>query len=101
MLSFQLRAVEKIRRLRPDLRTVLHLWRRPDPAAATRFWGVGLEDRAARPRIVAQARSLGLAPTVFTVNDPARMRELADLGVAGIFTDRPDVLRGVLAQAGD
>jgi glycerophosphoryl diester phosphodiesterase len=101
MLSFQLRAVEKIRRLRPDLRTVLHLGRRPDPAAATRFWGVGLEDRAARPRIVARARSLGLATTVFTVNDPARMRELAALGVTGIFTDRPDVLRDVLAQVGD
>jgi glycerophosphoryl diester phosphodiesterase len=100
MLSFHVRAVEQVRRLRPDLRTVLHLGRRPEPAAATRFWGVGLEERAARPRVVAQARSLGLATTVFTVNDPMRARELADLGVTGIFTDRPNVLRGVLAQVG-
>lgn len=29
--------------------------------------------------------------TVYTVNDPARMRDLAELGVTGIFTDRPDL----------
>lgn len=100
MLSFRLRALEKVRRLRPDLRSVLHLGPRPDPAAASRFWGIGLEDEAARPRVVAEARSLGLATTIFTVNEPARMRELAELGVTGIFTDRPAVLRDVLTQVG-
>jgi glycerophosphoryl diester phosphodiesterase len=33
---------------------------------------------------------------VFTVNEPARMRELASLGVDGIFSDRPGLLRDVL-----
>jgi glycerophosphoryl diester phosphodiesterase len=98
VLSFKIRALEQVRRWRPDLRTVLHLGRRPDPAAATRFWGVGFEDGAARPRKIAQAQGLGLATTVFTVNDPVRMRALADLGVAGIFTDRPGVLREVLGR---
>ncbi len=98
MLSFRVRTVEKIRRRRPDLRTVLNLGRRPDPAAASGFWGVGVDDGTVRPRIVARARSLGLATTVFTVNDPARMRELADLGVTGIFTDRPAVLREALVH---
>ena len=37
------------------------------------------------------AQRLGLETTVFTVNDEARMLELRDLGVSGIFTDRPDL----------
>jgi glycerophosphoryl diester phosphodiesterase len=59
---------------------------------------VGFRDDAARPRQIALARSLGLATTVFTVNEPARMRELVSLNVSGIFTDRPALLRQVLAQ---
>jgi glycerophosphoryl diester phosphodiesterase len=35
---------------------------------------------------------------VFTVNDPARMLELATLGVTGIFTDRPALARRTLAR---
>ena len=85
------RALEQARRLRPGLRLVLHLGPRPDPLAATRFWGVGFEDRAARPRLLARARSHGLATTVYTVNDPARMLELARLGVTAIFTDSPEL----------
>ena len=97
VVSFEIRALDQVRRLRPDLRSVLHLGRRPDPAAATRFWGVGFEDGAARPRVIGVAQGLGLATTVYTVNDEARMRELAALGVTGIFTDRPDLLRRVLS----
>jgi glycerophosphoryl diester phosphodiesterase len=102
ILSGRIRALESARRVRPDLRMVLHLGkRRPDPAAATRFWGVGFEDSTARPRVVALAQSLGLATTVYTVNEARRMLELAALGVTGIFTDRPDLLRQTLeAQRG-
>ncbi len=97
ILSSHMRALDSARRLRPDLRMVLHLstWR-PDPTAARGYWGVGFEDRTARPRIIALAQSLGLATTVYTVNEPRRMLELAALGVTGIFTDRPDLLRRTL-----
>jgi glycerophosphoryl diester phosphodiesterase len=97
ILSGRVRALEAAQRVRPDVRLVLHLGkRRPDPTAATRFWGVGLEDRTARPRVIVLAQSLGLATTVYTVNEPRRMLELAALGVTGIFTDRPDLLRRTL-----
>jgi glycerophosphoryl diester phosphodiesterase len=33
---------------------------------------------------------------VYTVNDEERMLELAALGVDGIFSDRPELLRSVL-----
>jgi glycerophosphoryl diester phosphodiesterase len=99
VLSFRIRDLQQAKRARPDLRYVLHLGRRPDPAAATAFWGVGFHDRSARPRQIALARSLGLAVSVFTVNDAARMRELVSLGVDAILTDRPGLLRSVLAEA--
>lgn len=97
ILSGRIRALEAAQRVSPGVRLVLHLGkRRPDPTAATRFWGVGFEDRTARPGVISLAQSLGLATTVYTVNEPRRMLELAALGVAGIFTDRPDLLRRTL-----
>jgi len=42
------------------------------------------------------AHELGLLVKVWTVNDAERMEELIDLGVDGIITDYPDILRDVL-----
>jgi len=67
-------------------------------AAARGVWAVGLEDRRATPRALARAQRLGLATTVYTVNDVARMRELAALGVSGLFTDRPDLALAALRR---
>ena len=47
-----------------------------------------------------EAHGLGLEVVVWTVNDPARMRALIDLGVDGIITDYPGRLRRVLAEKG-
>jgi len=65
-------------------------------AAASYAWGVGFHDSRVTRRGLAKARALGFTTTVYTVNDPARMRELAALGVDGIFSDRPDLLRATL-----
>ena len=89
VVSFEQRALQQVR----GLRTLQHVGlgisiRR----AATFAWGVGFWDRRARRRGIELASSLGLKTTVYTVNEPARMRELAALGVDGIFSDRPDLL---------
>jgi glycerophosphoryl diester phosphodiesterase len=49
---------------------------------------------------VRQAHKLGLTVVVWTVNDPKDMARLIDLGVDGIISDRPDVLRAVAAKKG-
>ncbi|TAJ55129.1 MAG: glycerophosphodiester phosphodiesterase [Nevskiaceae bacterium] len=43
-------------------------------------------------RLVADAKSRGLAVYVYTVNDPEEYRRLAALGIDGVFTDYPDRL---------
>ena len=69
---------------------------------ASRYaWGVGFNDRRVTRRGLGKARRLGLLTTVYTVNEPERMRELAAFGVGGIFSDRPDLLRRVLAARPD
>lgn len=51
-------------------------------------------------RTVAMAHRIGLPVHVWTVDDPADMTRLLDLGVDGILTDRADLLRAVLRNRG-
>ncbi|MEO8850723.1 MAG: glycerophosphodiester phosphodiesterase family protein, partial [Allobranchiibius sp.] len=37
---------------------------------------------------------------VWTIDDPASMHRLLDMGVDGIMTDRADLLKGVLVDRG-
>jgi glycerophosphoryl diester phosphodiesterase len=94
VVSFDARALQAVR----GRRVLQHVGLGTSIAKAARYaWGVGFADRRVTRRGLAKARRLGLVTTVYTVNDPARMRELATLGVDGIFSDRPDLLRQVLA----
>jgi glycerophosphoryl diester phosphodiesterase len=97
ILSFEPGALRAVRRLRPGLRTIQHVGFGVSVRRAGDAWGVGFANERVTPRAIARAQSAGLATTVYTVNEPARMLELGALGVTGIFTDRPDLARRTLA----
>ena len=89
------------------------------PRAVTRLrlrsWGLHLDTGAAAcvqvplawhglpvvdGRFVRAAHRLGLQVHVWTINDEATMRRLLDLGVDGVITDRPSLLKHVLQERG-
>ncbi|MEO8499500.1 MAG: glycerophosphodiester phosphodiesterase [Vicinamibacteria bacterium] len=67
-------------------------------AAAASVWSPNSADLSAAA--VAESHELGLLVIPWTVNDPADMARLIDMGVDGLISDRPDVLRKVLVGKG-
>ncbi len=67
-------------------------------AAGGRIWSPDYGDVDARS--IAEAHELGLPVIVWTVNQPADMARLIDIGVDGIISDRPDLLREQAAKKG-
>ena len=53
-----------------------------------------------RPGVLAAAHRHGIAVHVWTIDEPAEMRRLLDMGVDGIMTDRPAALRKVMIERG-
>jgi glycerophosphoryl diester phosphodiesterase len=49
---------------------------------------------------IAEAQGLGLRVVVWTVNKPEDMTRMIELGVDGIISDRPDLLRQVAGEKG-
>ena len=100
--SFHLPTIDRVKELDPDIATGLLTFIDPLPVD-----GIGLavagghdalhpHDATVDAELVAAAHAAGLAVNVWTVDDPARIRALADFGVDGIVTNVPDVARAVL-----
>ncbi|RZS43737.1 glycerophosphoryl diester phosphodiesterase [Herbihabitans rhizosphaerae] len=91
-------------------RSVLALWasgwnRRLPVSRAIRGFSAQVPVRHGRLELVTRrtveaAHRMGLEVHVWTINDPVQMNALLDLGVDGLVTDRPDLLRDVLTQRG-
>lgn len=54
--------------------------------------------RVTTPRMIGLLHDVGVEVHIWTVNSPDRMRELLDLGVDGIVTDRADLALGILRE---
>jgi len=128
ILSFDWRILRRVREIAPEIPTVcLTIQRRFDnvrkgrPGPSPWTAGLDIDDfDGSVPRLVraadcgvwsvyyrdldslqlAEAHGLGLEVLVWTVNDETKMRDFIDLGVDGIVTDFPDVLRKVLIEKG-
>lgn len=80
-------------------RGVPNRWRPPHAACVqipVGFGGV----RLAQPRFIDAAHALGWQVHVWTIDSAETMDELVALGVDGIMTDRPSLLRDVLRTRG-
>ena len=62
--------------------------------------GIGARVVVVDRRFIDAAHRNGVDVHVWTIDDPAEMHRLLDLGVDGIMTDRPEALRSVLVERG-
>jgi glycerophosphoryl diester phosphodiesterase len=66
--------------------------------AGGRVWSPYFAD--VTPELVKEAHDFGLGVVVWTVNKPEDIARMIDMGVDGIISDRPDVLRKVAGDKG-
>jgi glycerophosphoryl diester phosphodiesterase len=126
--SFDWRTLQVVQRIAPEIPTVYlsAQQRSPDNIAAGNPagspWTAGFQyrDHGSIPKMITaaggaiwspyhgdlhddalrEARSLGLRVVVWTVNDPSQIRNMLDQGVDGIISDRPDLVRRIMAERG-
>lgn len=125
--SFDWRTLQAVQRMAPELPTVYLTARQSwldniGPGGADSPWVAGFQLRVhgSVPRMVraaggsvwspfhgdldaaalAEARSLGLKVVVWTVNEPEHIEQILALGVDGIISDRPDLVRAAMAARG-
>lgn len=98
--SFGLGCINRVKELAPDLPTAFLVTVAPDPDVAGRVidrckrhghGAINPHHLGVTPQFMDLARAAGLDVNAWTVDDPQRMRELADLGVTSIITNVPDV----------
>lgn len=92
--------------LKPVVSGVVSLMRMTLPSRLPRMVrgldgaGVTLYHPLITPRLVALVHGLRLSLYAWTVDEPARMRELVEMGVDGITSNRPDLLAELTPKAG-
>jgi glycerophosphoryl diester phosphodiesterase len=128
ILSFDWRALQAVQKLAPEIGTVYLSIQRPQfdnigagrPGASPWTAGIAYAEHGSVPKMikaaggriwsafhldldaakVKEAQALGITVLAWTVNDPARMAQVMDMGVDGIVTDRPDLLREQMKRRG-
>ncbi len=100
--SFDHFALLRLKEIEPALRTGMLMVGRPVSvpaiAHACRAEAVALEASFVTETEVGACRAAGLQLLAWVVNEPRRMRHLLALGVDGIITDRPDLMRDILER---
>jgi len=129
ILSFDWRTLQVVQKEAPGMETVYLSMQRPgsidniaadNPQGSAWTAGFQFKDHGSVPKMVKaagghtwscfwrdltadkvrEAQSLGLKVLAWTINDPDAMRQFMDMGVDGIVTDRPDLLRAEMQKRG-
>jgi len=100
--SFDHYALRRLKEIEPTIRTAALLVGRPVSLSAlagpAKADGLALEASFVTKAEVEACRAAGLKLVVWVVNEPAQMRHFISLGVDGIITDYPDLLRLALNE---
>lgn len=100
--SFNPGSIERLQDTDPSVPVGLVAFDAPDPmqlvarGAARHHAAIVPYVTLVTRRLVEAAHAEGLAVNVWTVNEPEVMHRMAELGVDGVITDRPDVARAEL-----
>jgi glycerophosphoryl diester phosphodiesterase len=128
ILSFDWRALQAVQKLAPEIPTVyLSIQQRSfdnigadKPGASPWTAGIAYAEHGSVPKMikaaggriwssfhgdldaarVKEAQALGLTVLAWTVNEPARIAQVLDMGVDGIVSDRPDLVRAEMQRRG-
>ena len=128
ILSFDWRALQAVQRIAPEIGTVYLTIQRPQfdnigagrPVASPWTAGIRFAEHGSVPKMihaaggriwssqhadldaakVQEAHALGLTVLAWTVNEPAQIARMMDLGVDGIVSDRPDLVRQEMQRRG-
>lgn len=101
--SFDIGSVERIRDTDPSIPLGWLVWGQADPASLINrvvdhgFQAIHPHDLLVDAGFVSRAKDAGLEVNVWTVDDPDRARDLAELGVDGIITNAPGTIVAALA----
>ena len=126
ILSFDWRTLQVVKQIAPEIETVYltaqQRWldnvAAADPAGSRWTAGFQHKEHGSIPKMikaaggthwscyfgdldaakVKEAQALGIKVLAWTVNDPAVMARIVDLGVDGLITDRPDLARKLLEE---
>lgn len=97
--SFERSAIDKVKEIAPDLITGFIFDEEHPPDIFKGSWDVVCSNRSIVDReFVRKAERNGKRLFVWTVNYPYEMKKFIDLGVDGIITDVPDILKDILAK---
>lgn len=128
ILSFDWRALQAVQQMAPEIGTVYLSIQRPQfdnigagkPGASPWTASITHADHGSVPKMVKaaggriwsslhadldaakvkEAKALGLTVLAWTVNEPAQIARMMDLGVDGIVSDRPDLVREEMRRRG-
>jgi glycerophosphoryl diester phosphodiesterase len=98
IMSLKYAGVQKVRALRPDWRTGLLAAKAIGDLSRLDVDFLAVNKGLVSAHFVRHAEAAGKPVFAWTINDPASLARVVAAGVAGVITDEPEAMRGLLAE---